>query len=63
MKELENQKKIKNEELEKLLKQKKADIQNLKKNNENLGSNLANLKLNLDIKENKIKEINNSLNK
>ena len=63
LQEKEEQKNIKNKELEKYLNQKELEIKKLTKNNTDLGINVENLKKNLNIKENEIKEINNSLNK
>jgi len=63
LQEKEEQKNIKNRELEKYLNQKELEIKKLTKNNKDLGINVENLKKNLNIKENEIKEINNSLNK
>jgi len=48
-------------ELEKSIKKKEQEIQNLSINNKNLGKNVELLKQNLNIKENKIKEVNDIL--
>ena len=53
----------KNEELQNEIKQKEKEIQNLTNNNINLGSNVENLKKNLNLKEIAIKEVNDSLKK
>ena len=58
LQEKEEQKNIKNRELEKYLNQKELEIKKLTKNNKDLGINVENLKKNLNIKENEIKEIN-----
>ena len=63
LQEQEKQKNIKNRELEKNLSQKKLEIEKLTKNNKDLGINVKSLKKNLYIKDDEIKEINNSLNK